>query len=172
MKPPLFARRLTAEEQAAVTAGLHAADAFTLRRCQILRASAHGQRPAEIARTLGCSVQAVRNVIHAFHAEGLACLTPKSRRPKTVQPIFDPPKAARLQAILHQSPRTFNKPTSVWTLALAADVCFEQGITERRVSVERIRVTLHRLGVGWQRAKHWITSPDPAYARKKSGVTA
>ncbi len=23
------------------------------------------------------------------------------------------------------------------------------------------------MGVGWQRAKHWITSPDPAYVRKK-----
>jgi hypothetical protein len=23
------------------------------------------------------------------------------------------------------------------------------------------------LGVGWERAQHWITSPDPAYARKK-----
>jgi hypothetical protein len=22
--------------------------------------------------------------------------------------------------------------------------------------------------VGWQRAKHWITSPDPEYVRKKT----
>ena len=28
-----------------------------------------------------------------------------------------------------------------------------------------------RLGVGWKRAKHWITSPDPAYARKKARAT-
>jgi transposase len=28
-------------------------------------------------------------------------------------------------------------------------------------------VALRRLGVTWKRAKHWITSPDPAYARKK-----
>ena len=34
---------------------------------------------------------------------------------------------------------------------------------------ETIRVTLGRIGVRWQRAKHWITSPDPAYARKKGG---
>ena len=27
------------------------------------------------------------------------------------------------------------------------------------------------LGVSWKRAKHWITSPDPAYARKKNGAT-
>jgi hypothetical protein len=46
----------------------------------------------------------------------------------------------------------------VWTLALAADVCFEQGLTESVVSIETIRQALLRLGVGWQRAKHWITS--------------
>src|SRR5262249_12923497 len=33
---------------------------------------------------------------------------------------------------------------------------------------EAIRVALKRLGIRWRRAKHWITSPDPAYARKKS----
>jgi hypothetical protein len=30
-----------------------------------------------------------------------------------------------------------------------------------------MRVALRRLGVAWKRAKHWITSPDPAYRRKK-----
>jgi hypothetical protein len=36
-----------------------------------------------------------------------------------------------------------------------------------QVSIETIRLALKRLGVGWQRAKHWITNPDPDYARKK-----
>jgi len=27
------------------------------------------------------------------------------------------------------------------------------------------------LGVGWRRAKDWITSPDLDYARKKNGAT-
>jgi hypothetical protein len=50
---------------------------------------------------------------------------------------------------------------------MAAEVSFEEGITERRVSAETIRVTLARLGVRWERAKRWMESPDPAYARKK-----
>jgi len=50
---------------------------------------------------------------------------------------------------------------------LAADVSFERGLTAERVSGETIRATLERLGIRWQRAKRWITSPDPAYARKK-----
>jgi hypothetical protein len=36
------------------------------------------------------------------------------------------------------------------------------------VSGETIRTTLLRLGVKWQRAKRWITSPDPLYALKKT----
>lgn len=42
-----------------------------------------------------------------------------------------------------------------------------RGLTVKQVSIETIRQALKRLGVGWQRAKHWITSPDPAYSRKK-----
>ena len=62
---------------------------------------------------------------------------------------------------------TFGKPTSRWTLQLAAEVSFAQDLTPRLVSDETIRLALRRLGVSWKRAKHWITSPDPAYARKK-----
>jgi hypothetical protein len=54
---------------------------------------------------------------------------------------------------------------------LAAEVAFAQGLTLRRVSGEAIRLTLARLGVQWQRAKDWGTSPDPAYLRKKTHVT-
>jgi hypothetical protein len=44
---------------------------------------------------------------------------------------------------------------------MAAEVSFEEGLAEKRVSGETIRATLKRMGVRWQRAKHWITSPDP-----------
>jgi hypothetical protein len=50
---------------------------------------------------------------------------------------------------------------------LAAEVSFAQGITPHRVSGEAIRLALKQLGVRWKRAEHWITSPDPAYRRKK-----
>jgi hypothetical protein len=69
--------------------------------------------------------------------------------------------------MLHHSPREFGKQTSLWTLADAAQVSFEEDLTQRRVSGETIRATLARLGVPWKRAKRWIESPDPEYARKK-----
>jgi len=104
----------------------------------------------------------VRNALHAFHQRGLAALQPQSSRPHTTATIFDMGTCEALRALLHQSPRTFGKPTSRWTLALAAEVSFAQGLTPRLVSDEAIRVALHRLGVAWKRAKHWITRPDPA----------
>ena len=55
---------------------------------------------------------------------------------------------------------------------MAADVAYAEGITPRRVSGEAIRLALAALKTRWRRATHGITSPDPAYARKKNSVTA
>ena len=52
-------------------------------------------------------------------------------------------------------------------MELAAEVSFAEGITAEQVSGETIRQAMLRLGVRWKRAKQWITSPDPEYARKK-----
>ena len=172
MKRPIFVRSLTDDERQQVEAGLRSADAFVLRRCQIILASARGEWAPTIARHLGCNSQTVRNVITAFNAVGLACLRRGSSVPHTMYPSFDAEQAERLRALLHQSPRTFGKPTSLWTLDLAAEVCFEQGITPTQVTGETVRATLARLGIRWLRAKGWITSPDPAYARKKGRVSA
>ena len=168
----MYIRAVSPAEQAGLEAGLRSSNAFTLRRSQILLASHRGQRPSEIARNLGCAVQTVRNSLHAFEEDGLASLKQQSTRPKTIHAEFDQLKCEALRAMLHQSPRTYGKKTSVWTLALAAEVCQEVGLTERQVSIETIRLALRRLKVSWRRAKDWITSPDPDYARKKNGVMA
>jgi len=172
MKPPIFVRTLTAAERQHLQAGLRSADAFTLRRCQILLASASGQTPPLIARNLGCTSPSVRNALHAFHAEGLDCLKQKSSRPKSARPVLDAVFDDSLRDLLHRSPRTCGKRRSTWTLDLVAEVCAERGWTPRRLSSEAIRQAIQRLGVSWRRAKHWITSPDPAYARKKKPATA
>jgi transposase len=169
---PLFVRELSDPERRALQAGLRSSDGFTVRRCHILLASARGDTTRVIAQAVGCSPQAVRNVLRAFESRGLAVATMQSRRPHTTAKLFDAERSQRLKALLHQSPRQFGKARSTWTLALAAEVCAEHGITAERVSYETIRDALKRLGVGWRRAKTWITSPDPQYALKKTGATA
>jgi transposase len=167
MKPPIFVRELSKKEREALEAGLRSSDAFVLRRCQILLASSKGERPPRIAENLGCAPQTVRNAIHEFDERGLGALSPGSSRPTEVHAAFDEDGAQALREMLHHSPREFGKRTSLWTLEDAAQVSFEEDLTERRVSGETIRATLARLGVRWKRAKRWIESPDPEYARKK-----
>jgi hypothetical protein len=114
----------------------------------------------------------VRNAIHAFNKRGLDALEPGSSRPKRTRAAFDEESAERLREMLHRSPREFGRETSLWTLEMAAEVSSEEGLTERQVSGETIRATLvHLLGERWQRAKRWITSPDPLYERKKDAAT-
>jgi len=168
MKPPLFIQSLSAAENRVLEAALRSRDAFTLRRAQILRASARGDRPSQIAAYLGCSTQTVRNVLHAFQSEGLSCLTAQSTVPHRVQAIWEKERDDELRELLHRSPRLFGEPRSIWTLQLLAKVCFERGMTAREVSDESIRRVLQRLDINWKRTKHWMTSPDPHYTRKKA----
>ena len=172
MKHPVYVRPLADAEHSQLVAGLRSSDAFVHRRAQILLASARGEQAPQIARHLGCDAQTVRNAITVFNTRGLAALHKGSSRPHRFRVAFDQVRGEQLQALLHQSPRTFGKPTSLWTLELAADVSFEQGLTAARVSGETIRATLQRLGIRWKRAKRWITSPDPEYARKKAPAIA
>lgn len=167
MHPPLYVRPLSETERTALEQGLRSKDAFTLRRCQILLASAKQTRAREIATHVGCSVQTVRNTIRAFEPQGLACLKAESSRPKTTKPLFDDDKRARLRQLLHANPRQFGKTRSSWTLDLLADVCWEQGITEKSVSRTTIEEALIAMNINWSRAKAWIVSPDEQYELKK-----
>ncbi|MBV8883565.1 MAG: helix-turn-helix domain-containing protein [Chroococcidiopsidaceae cyanobacterium CP_BM_RX_35] len=167
MKQPLFVRPLSNEEREALKAECCSHDALTLRRCQIVLASAAGQRASQISGYLHCSRQTVRNAIHAFSERGVACLERRSSRPQKIPAIFDEVKLEQLKALLHNNHRNLGKKRSTWTLGLLAQACTEQRITEQEVSVETLRRAFGRLGVSWQRAKNWISSPDRQYQLKK-----
>ena len=173
MREPIFVRQISETEHETLKEGLRSSDAFILRRCQILLASSRGERASQIAHSLGCDPQTARNAIEKFNKEGLEeALRQGSSRPRTIHAAFpDEGKTEALREMLHRSPRDFGKPTSLWTLALAAEVSFEEGLTKEQVSAETIRATLERMGVRWKRAKRWITSPDPEYERKKGVAT-
>jgi hypothetical protein len=172
MKPPLYIRHVTDEERATLEAGLRSHEAFTVRRCQILLTSAARQKPSSIAKTWRCAPQTVRNVLHAFDAHGLACVQHWSNVPIRVEPVLNAAKREQLRAILHQSPRTFGQPASVWTLKRLAEVCHEQGLSDTTLACPTMLDAIIRLGVSWQCAKHGIVSPDPAYEREKNAGTA
>lgn len=170
-KSPIFVRELTEAERTALVEGLRSRDAFVMRRCQILLASAKGRRASQIGQDLGCDTDTALNAINAFNGRGLDALVAGSSVPHTIERGFDAEESEKLRAMLHQSPRHFGQTSSTWTLELAADVSFAQGLTSWRVSREAVRTALLRLGVRWKRAKKWISSPDPAYEQKKEAAT-
>src|SRR2546423_10201673 len=118
MRKPIFIRPLTEDERHQIQAGLRSSDAFVLRRCQILLASARRERAPMIARQLGCDDQTVRNVIHGFNAAGLAVLPEGSSRPHRLRTAFTEEGAQRPQDPPHSHPPGFGPSRSTWTLAL------------------------------------------------------
>ena len=114
MKPPVVVRALNGEERQRLEAGRRSRDAFVLRRCQILLASAAGKPVKEIAAGLGCAPQSVRDIIHAFNKGGprAAALVRKSNRPKSARPTLDEAGREQLKALLEQSPPAFGRERS------------------------------------------------------------
>jgi transposase len=172
MKASLFVRTLTFEEEYRVKRCLRGKDLFALRRAHLVLGSARGVSAPVLSQQTGYTVQMVRHVIHAFTAQGLACLVRQSNRPKRTASLLNEEACQQLPHLLHQSPRLWGKKSSLWSLALLAQVAFEEGLTPHQVSDETVRRAVVRLKVKWKRAKHWITSPDPHYALKKSGENA
>jgi hypothetical protein len=90
---------------------------------------------------------------------------------RTPHAVCDARRREPLQTLRHQRPRTFGRPTSVWTLQLAADVAVAEGMPPRPVRGATIRHALAALKTRWTRAKRWRTSPDPADVRKQNRAT-
>jgi hypothetical protein len=107
---------LTEAEQVTLGAGLRSRDAFVLRRCQIVLASAGGKWASQIAEELGCDTDTALNAINAFNCRRLEALTPGSSVPHRIELGFDATAALPLRGLLHQRPRDFGKATSLWTL--------------------------------------------------------
>ena len=144
MPTPLSVRPLTADARARLETGLRSASALTVRRCQSLLASAEGQSTTTLAHALHGPEQPVRQAIQAFHQRGLAAWPRPSSRPQTPATLFDAGRGEALRALVYPRPRTFGKPTSRWTRALAAEVRFAQGLTPRLVSDDTMCVALRR----------------------------
>ena len=127
LRPFTFGHR----KRAVANRALRSSEAFVMRRAQIILASHRGERASQIARSLGCGSQTVRDAIHDFNRRGLDALVAGSSRPKQTHRAFDEEQGEALFELLHKDPRNFGKEDSFWTLEHAAEVSFEQGITHR-----------------------------------------
>ena len=139
---------------------------------RFLLARAEGQSTTLIARNLRCTDQTVRNAIHAFHQRGLpAPAAAIVARPHTMATIFDvgglrsPPDAPP-----SASPDVRQAHESVDARAGCRGQ-FRRG-PHPAAGQRRNDAAGPATGSDWKRAKHWSTSPDPAYVRKKTARPA
>ncbi len=166
----LHIRALTAEERAELQQWTRSGKTACYQRARtILLAADAGASGTAIARNLGLHPNTTRRWLHTFEAGGLAALAPKPKGGRDRR--FDDAVADALIALLHEPPETHGCTTSRWTLQEAADVLTREGHVEQ-ISHETVRQLLRRRRVSWQRAKEWLTSPDPQYAFKKDGAIA
>lgn len=164
----IYARTPELEERQVLEAGLKSSVGFTVRRSQIILMSSDESLTAKaISGRVGQSDQQVRNVIHAFNAKGVECLTPKSRARQDDQRAYNDQARERLREIIRHSPRQYGYESSLWTQEMLAEISYEKGLTESLVHKDTVSQTLKEMGIQWRRAKHWINSPDEHYERKK-----
>src|SRR5215216_652693 len=156
MKPPIFVRDLSKKERERLEAGLRSKDAFVMRRCQILLASARGNSPPKIAENRKPWVR---------FANGEECHTRLRReghRRAHARLLSPQARACRIRREKRRGFKGDAPPLSEGVRTRVESVDFEEGLSEEHVSGETVRATLSRvLGVRWMRAKRWITSPDP-----------
>jgi transposase len=120
-----------------------------------------------IARRLGLHPNTTRRWLHTFDQQGLDALAPKPKGGSAKR--FGEGVVEALIALLHEPPSQHGAPDERWTLREAAAALVREGWTQA-ISLESIRRLLRDHKHSWQRAKEWIRSPDPAYARKKGGA--
>ena len=165
----LLGRPLTEDERKALLSWQQCDRKILYVRARMVLLAESAPSAAAISRALGVHVQTTRDILRRFNQGGLAAIAPKPKPGRPRQ--FGQEAAETLIAILHENPVEYGGDDGRWTLALAAKaLAAELGV--KSISTDTILRLLKSRRYSWQRAKAWITSPDPKYALKKSGVTA
>lgn len=115
MSQCLFVRTLTNRESLELLGLIRSSlDARVVRRAQIVRLSARGKTPDEIAGLLERSGSGVRKIINRFNAEGFGSLADKPRRgrPRKTNERY----VNLLKQAVKANPRDLGYPFSCWTL--------------------------------------------------------
>ena len=115
MSNVLFVRALTSKEADRLRHVIqHNGDARMVRRAQVVRLSARGRAPSQIADILDRSGSGVRKIINRFNAEGFASLADKPRkgRPSKKTDLY----IVLLKEAVQANPRDLGYPFNAWTL--------------------------------------------------------
>jgi transposase len=116
-------------------------ESIRVRRAVMVRASAHGARASVIARLLDADADTVRDVIHAFNANGLAALDPHwaGGRPRRITAADE----EFIVATARKRPRAVGRPFTHWSLRKLADYLADNPVRVVAIRRERLRQILH-----------------------------
>lgn len=130
----------------------------------MLLASAGDNTVSVIARLVHADEDTVRDVIHHFNENGLACLNPlwEGGRPRLLS--SDDEDFAIQTATTR--PTMLGKPFTRWSIPKLADHLRRNIARPVRIGRETLRSLLARRGITFQRTKTWKESPDPAFDAK------
>jgi transposase len=156
----IYVRKLTEEEKKFLKAGVKSREAMKAKRSIVLLKSNEGKSAIAIGQELNYTGEGVRNIIKAFNERGLESLERRSNRPKSAKPILDAEKSEKLLNLLQTSPSDYKYDCYKWTLDLLAKIIYAEGLSERVLSRETIRLTIKRLGLKWQEVKMPVVNTD------------
>ena len=175
MSRPVKARRLTQDEGTYLLRLVRRgrADTIRYRRALMILASSSGTAVPAIARLVAAHPDTVRDVIHAFNAQGLTALEPHwaGGRPRRI----GDDDVAFVVSVALMRPKKLGLPFTHWSLRkLAGYVSGRYGHKDPdlvparvvRIGRERVRRILHEHGISFQRTRTWKESTDPAYDAK------
>ena len=138
---------------------------ITMRRAQVILASAQGSKAPDIARRLYFSEDHVRTLIKAFNAEGLAAMEPKygGGRP----PKFSEEQRSLILETALCPPDLLGRPFTRWSLAKLRDFLVGERIV-KSIGIETLRQMLKGAKIKLRRTKTWKECNDPKLASKKN----
>lgn len=166
-QPEVFVRELEPEQaQRLVKITRSTRDRVRLRRAGIVLASVQGRPAGEIAMMFAATENYVREVIHAFNAQGFAALDPKWSGGRPAK--FGPVARQLICRIARATPNALGQPFTTWSLTKLVSYLAERH--RLIVSAETARRILHKAGITWQRTKTWKISRDPDFTTKMARI--
>lgn len=118
-----------------------------------------GQKPAQIARALGCDVSSIhrwRRAVRTGGAQALTALVEKKPR----APKLDAPKRAWIRQVLTKDPTRFGFETALWTLGRLRTLLIQRfGIEQSEAHLSRV---VRSLGFSTQRPQRRMRQHDVA----------
>ena len=135
-------------------------------RATLLFASFQGQSVSQIAVIFQASATHVAELIHAFNAEGFACLGPRlgGGRPRRI----DPEQRAGIVKVALARPVDRGEPFTSWSLTKLRAHLIARRVVPTISRSQQWRI-LHAQGIRFTHHKTWKASPDPDFEAKKNG---